>query len=77
MMGGMRIKTSLTLDETTIPLARERAKAAHLDVSHWVEQAIRHEAARNDVDELEAWEQRLNPDEQGILVMFADLDRTE
>lgn len=71
----MRVKTSLSFDEATIPLAKVRADAAGLDLSHWIERAIRNEAARDDVAELQAWESRLPPGDQEILAALAELDR--
>ena len=50
MISGMRTKTSLTLDADSIPLARSRAEAEGLDVGRWLDRAIRHEAARGDID---------------------------
>ncbi len=67
MFGGMRTKTSLTLDEGSIPLARARAEAEGLDVGRWLDRAIRHEAARGDVDVIAEWEASLPPEDQAVL----------
>jgi protein-tyrosine-phosphatase len=75
MFGGMRRKTSLTLDEDSIPLARSRAEAEGLDVGRWLDRAIRHEAARVDVDVIAEWEASLPPDDQAVLAALDSADR--
>ena len=75
MMGGMRRKTSLTLAEDSIPLARSRADAEGLDVGHRLDRAIRHEAARGDVDVIADWEASLPPDDQAVLAALDAADR--
>jgi len=77
MVSGMRTKTSLTLDEDSIPLARSRAEAEGLDVGRWLDRAIRHEAARGDVDIISDWEASLPPDDQTILAALDAADRHE
>jgi len=74
-VGGMRTKTSLTLDEGSIPLARSRAEAEGLDVGRWLDRAIRHEAARGDVDIIADWEASLPPDDQTVLAALDAADR--
>jgi hypothetical protein len=71
----MRVKTSLTLDETTVPIARARAAAAGLEISRWVERAILNEATRDEVDIINAWEESLPSEERELLAAFAELDR--
>ena len=75
MLSGMRTKTSLTLDENSIPLARSHAEAEGLDVGHWLDRAIRHEAARGDVDVITDWEASLPADDQAVLSALAAADR--
>jgi hypothetical protein len=75
MVSGMRTKTSLTLDENSIPLARSRAEAEGLDVGRWLDRAIRHEAARGDVDIITDWEASLPPDDQTVLAALDAADR--
>ncbi|MDT4993725.1 MAG: hypothetical protein QOH97_3617 [Actinoplanes sp.] len=75
MVSGMRTKTSLTLDEDSIPLARSRAEAEGLDVGRWLDRAIRHEAARGDVDIIADWEASLPPDDQTVLAALDAADR--
>src|SRR4051795_1671561 len=75
MLGGMRRKTSLTLDEDSIPLARSCAEAEGLDVGRWLDRAIRHEAARVDVDVIAEWEASLPPDDQAVLAALDSADR--
>jgi len=75
MVSGMRTKTSLTLDEDSIPLARSRAEAEGLDVGRWLDRAIRHEAARGDVDIITDWEASLSPDDQTVLAALDAADR--
>ena len=75
MVCGMRTKTSLTLDEGSIPLARSRAEAEGLDVGRWLDRAIRHEAARGDVDVIADWEASLPPDDQAVLAALDAADR--
>jgi hypothetical protein len=77
MLGGMRRKTSLTLDEDSIPLARSRADAEGLDVGHWLDRAIRHEAARGDVDVIADWESSLPPTDQAVLDALSATDRQD
>jgi hypothetical protein len=77
MVGGMRRKTSLTLDEGSIPLARSRAEAEGLDVGHWLDRAIRHEAARGDVDVIADWEASLPPTDQAVLDALSATDRQD
>jgi hypothetical protein len=75
MLSGMRRKTSLTLDEDSIPLARSRANAEGLDVGRWLDRAIRHEAARGDVDVIAEWQASLPPDDQAVLAALEAADR--
>jgi hypothetical protein len=75
MLSGMRTKTSLTLDEDSIPLARSRAEADGLDVGRWVDRAIRHEAARGDVDVIADWEASLPAEDQAVLAALDAADR--
>ncbi|GIF26288.1 hypothetical protein BJ973_005645 [Actinoplanes tereljensis] len=75
MFSGMRTKTSLTLDEDSIPLARSRAEAEGLDVGRWLDRAIRHEAARGDIDVIVDWEASLPPDDQVVLAALDAADR--
>ncbi|HEX5200875.1 hypothetical protein ACFQS1_26375 [Paractinoplanes rhizophilus] len=71
----MRRKTSLTLDEGSIPLARSRAEAEGLDVGRWLDRAIRHEAARVDVDVIAEWESSLPPGDRAVLAALDAADR--
>ncbi|GAB2580948.1 hypothetical protein Aab01nite_57820 [Paractinoplanes abujensis] len=74
MVGGMRTKTSLTLDEDSIPLARSRAEAEGLDVGRWLDRAIRHEAARGDVDVIAEWQASLPSEDQAVLAALDAID---
>jgi hypothetical protein len=74
-VGGMRRKTSLTLDETTIAAARANAELDGRRLSQWVEQAILNEVGRNDVRLIEEWERALPDDDQAVLAAFAEADR--
>lgn len=74
-VSGMRRKTSLTLDEHAIAIARAGAQNEGKPLSQWVEQAILNEASRNDVDLLEAWERSLSDEDRAVLAAFADADR--
>jgi len=71
----MRRKTSLTLDETAIAIAKAGAEQDGKPLSQWVEQAILNEAGRSDVALIEEWERRLSPEDQAVLAAFADADR--
>jgi hypothetical protein len=71
----MRRKTSLTLDETTIAVARAGAEQDGKPLSQWVEQAILNEAGRTDVGLIEEWERALSPEDQAVLAAFAEVDR--
>lgn len=75
ILGGMRRKTSLTLDESTIAAARAGAARDGKPLSQWVEQAILDRAARYDVQLIEGWEQALPPEDQAVLAAFAETDR--
>jgi post-segregation antitoxin (ccd killing protein) len=77
MLRGMRQKTSLTLAPDSMPLAKERARAAGLDVGRWLDQAIRNEAARGDVAAIEEWESQLPEADQGVLAAFDAADRLD
>ncbi|MBB4696201.1 hypothetical protein [Paractinoplanes abujensis] len=70
----MRTKTSLTLDEDSIPLARSRAEAEGLDVGRWLDRAIRHEAARGDVDVIAEWQASLPSEDQAVLAALDAID---
>lgn len=74
-VGGMRRKTSLTLDETTIATARAGAELDGKPLSQWVEQAILNEAGRTDVRLIEEWENALSGEDQTVLAAFAEADR--
>jgi hypothetical protein len=75
IVDGMRRKTSLTLDESTIAAARAGAAHDGKPLSQWVEQAILNQVARNDVRLIEEWEQSLPPEDQAVLAAFAAADR--
>jgi hypothetical protein len=71
----MRQKTSLTLDENTIAVARAAAEHDGRPLSQWVEQAILNEAGRDEVQLIEDWERSLPADDQAVLAAFAEADR--
>jgi hypothetical protein len=71
----MRRKTSLTLDESTIAVARAGAEHDGKPLSQWVEQAILNEAGRTDVALIEEWERTLPNEDQAVLAAFAEADR--
>lgn len=73
----MRKKTSLTLDERSIPLARDRARAEGIDIGRWIDQAIRNEAARDDAELLEEWYASMSPEEKAITAALEAADRAE
>ena len=75
MVVGMRRKTSLTLDESTVATARAMAEQDGRPLSQWVEQAILNEAGRTDLGLIEAWERALSHDDQAVLAAFAEADR--
>ena len=58
-----------------MPLAKARAEAENLDVGRWLDRAIRHEAARGDVDVISAWEEMLPPEDQQVLAALDAEDR--
>jgi hypothetical protein len=70
----MRRKTSFTLDEQTIAVARAGERNEGKPLSHWVEQAIVEEASPSDVDLLKAWERSLPPEDRAVLAAFAAAD---
>lgn len=71
----MRVKTSLTFEETTIPIIRARAEADGLELSRWVERASLNEAARSAVDDIEAMYETLPPEERAATAALEALDR--
>jgi hypothetical protein len=75
MVGGMRRKTSLTLDETVIAAARAGAEQDGKPLSQWVEQAILNEVGRSDIAIVEEWERGLPKEDQAVLAAFAEADR--
>jgi hypothetical protein len=75
IVGGMRRKTSLTLDETTIAAAHAGAERDGKPLSQWVEQAILNEVGRTDVALIEEWEQALPNEDRAVLAAFAEADR--
>jgi hypothetical protein len=75
MVGGMRRKTSLTLDESAIAAARAGAEQDGKPLSQWVEQAILNEVGRSDVALIEEWESTLPGEDQAVLAAFAETDR--
>jgi hypothetical protein len=75
MVGGMRRKTSLTLEESTIAIAKAGAEQDGKPLSQWVEQAILNEVGRADVALIEEWEQALPDEDQAVLAAFAEADR--
>jgi hypothetical protein len=74
MVGGMRRKTSLTLDVAAIAAARAGAQREGKPLSQWVEQAIVNEASRNEVDLIEEWERQLSPGDHAVLAALAEGD---
>lgn len=70
----MRRKTSLTLEESTISVARASAAHDGKPLSQWVEQAILDQVARYDVQLIEEWERTLPPEDQAVLAAFAEAD---
>lgn len=60
----MRRKTSLTLDDAAIAVARAGAQREGKPLSQWVEQAIINEASRNEVELIEEWERQLSQEDR-------------
>lgn len=52
-----------------------RAAAEGLGVGRWLDRAIRHGAARRDVDVITDWEASLPPDDQAVLDAIDRQDR--
>jgi hypothetical protein len=75
MVGGMRRKTSLTLEESTIAVAKAGAERDGKPLSQWVEQAILNEVGRTDVALIEEWERALPDEDQAVIAVFAEVDR--
>ena len=73
----MRKKTSLSLDETSMPLAQARASAEGLDVGRWLDRAIRFEASRFDPDVTAEWEASLGDDDKAALAALDTADRLD
>jgi hypothetical protein len=71
----MRRKTSLTLDDSTIAVARAGAQREGKPLSQWVEQAIINEASRNEVELIEEWERQLSHEDRAVLAALAEADR--
>lgn len=74
-VSGMRRKTSLTLDESTIAAARAGAERGGKPLSQWVEQAILNEVGRTDIQMIEEWERALSGADQAVLAAFVESDQ--
>jgi len=74
MLDGMTEKTTVTIGEVSMSLARRRAAKEGLDVGRWIDRAIRNEAAQGDVDVIEDWQARLPPADQVTLGALERLD---
>jgi len=73
IVGGMtRRKTSLALDERTIPTARRHAQVAGVDTATWIEQAIDRYAAEQDVAVYEAWLAAMSEDNRADVAAFTE-----
>jgi hypothetical protein len=75
MLGGMRQKTSLSLDPGTAATARQHAALAGLDLSAWVERAIRHLAVVEDLPVYDRWRESWTDDDKATEAAFEALDR--
>jgi len=71
----MRRKTSLTLDEGTIAIAKAGAEQDGKPLSQWVEQAILNEVGRSDFALIEEWQRALPDEDQAVLAAFDEADR--
>jgi hypothetical protein len=74
MLNGMRKKTSLSLEESTVCAARAGAAREGKPLSVWVEQAILNELGRSDVRLIEEWERSLSDADRAVLAAFAASD---
>jgi hypothetical protein len=64
------MKTSLSLPETTMPLAREHAERSGMTVSAWIDRAVRSLAADEDVLRYEAWRETWSEEERATQDAF-------
>ncbi len=71
----MRVKTSITLEQDLVPVVREHAARAGVDLSTWVEKAIRDRAAHEDVLAYEEWRSSWSQEDQEIEAAFEAADR--
>jgi len=67
----MREEISLSLDPGILALARSHASHAEVNLSDWVEKAIRDQAADEDIEMYEQWRASLSQED---LAVEAELD---
>lgn len=73
----MKKKTSLTLDEQSLELMRDRAEREGIDMGHWLDRAVRHEAARVEQEILADWEASFSPEQKAVCAAIEAADRAE
>lgn len=74
MMGGMRKKTSLLMDDRTHEIAKDRARAAGMDMGAWIDRAILRVAASEEVEEIDLWRASWTDEDKAIEAAFAEQD---
>jgi hypothetical protein len=77
MIFGVRKKTSLRSDETSMPLAQASAAGFGADADGRLDRAIVCEAGRQDIDVISAWEASLSDDDQAFLAALDADDRAD
>jgi hypothetical protein len=65
-------KTSLTLPEDTIPLAKAHAARAGVTMSAWIDRAVRNLAAEEDAKTYEAWRETRSDEDKAIEAALDD-----
>jgi hypothetical protein len=71
----MKLKTSLSLNPSTATTAREHAALAGLDLSTWVERAIRDLAATEDLVVYDRWRESWSDEDKAIEAALNAADR--
>ena len=69
------MKTSLSLDDVAADTARRHATAAGVELSAWVERAIRELAAAEDLGVYERWRQSWSEEDKAIEAALEAVDR--
>jgi hypothetical protein len=70
----MKLRTSLSLDPAAAATARAHAALADVNMSAWVDRAIHHLAAEEDLAVYDRWRAAWSPEDQAIEAAFEAAD---